>query len=285
MTMFKSNTNKKRISAVRNNILPKKTTSQKYVYRFLLVGFVVGVALLVNTWVSSLDLFPVKQVKIEGEFIYLDEETIKGKISKHSVGGFFDLDISELRNQLVSMDWIEDAFVRREWPDKIVIRVVEKKPVAKWNSSGVLTAAGHLFYPNEFVDKSNLVELNGPDGRHAFILSELNKIQSLYYPAGIHITKLSQNERRSWEMEIDGVEINLGRKNIYKKIENFSVIYTALFKQKISEIKQMDFRYTNGFSILWKQNAVSELADNKFMMSKSQNYMNKQFLIGAMKYV
>ena len=283
--MFKKNKDKKRIPAVRNNILPKKSVSQKYVFRFLLVGCVVGSGLAINMWVSSLDLFPVKQVKIEGEFIYLNEEEIKEKIGGHSVGGFFDLDIEELRNQLVSISWVEDAFVRREWPDKVVIRVVEKKPVAKWSSSGVLTAEGHLFYPKGFVDKSSLVELNGPNGRHGFVLSELNKIQSLYYPAGIKITKLSQNERRSWKMEIDGVEINLGRKSIYKKIENFSVIYATLFKKKINEIKQMDFRYTNGFSILWKQNTVSKLADNKIMISKSQNYMNEQFLIGAMKYV
>jgi len=283
--MFKKNKNKKRISAVRNNVLPKKSVSKVYMYKFALVAVVIGVGVVINNWVSSLELFPVKQVQIEGEFIYLTEETIKKKISKYSVGGFFDLDIAGLRNELVSMVWVDDAFVRREWPDKIVIRVVEKKPVAKWNALGVLTAEGHLFYPENSMDKSNLVELNGPVGRHGFVLSELNKIQSLYYPVGIKITKLSQNERRSWNMQVDGIGIHLGRKNIYKKIENFSFIYASLFKQKISKIKQIDFRYTNGFSILWKPNAETKLIDNKNMISENQNYMNKRFLIGAINYV
>jgi len=283
--MFKKNNDKKRVSAVRNNVLPKRSISKIYMFRGLVVGFVIAVGLLINMWVSSLEIFPIKKVKIEGEFIYLDKEKIKEKISAYSIGGFFDLDIAALRSQLVGMSWVDDAFVRREWPDKVVIRVVEKKPVAKWNVSGVLTAEGHLFYPKNSIDKNNLVDLKGPVGRHGFVLSELNKIQSLYYQTGIQISKLSQNERRSWKMEVDGIEINLGRKNIYKKIESFSVIYSSLFKKKINKIEQIDFRYTNGFAIRWKKNTESKLADNKVMISKIQNYMNEQFLIGAMRYV
>jgi len=283
--MFKKNKNKKRMSAVRKNLLPKKTVSKKNMVRLFLVCLVLGSGLMANKWLSSVTIFPVKQVKVEGEFIFLDEENIRKRISKYSVGGFFDLDISELRNQLVTLHWVDDAFVRREWPDKLVIRVVEKKPVAKWNSSGILTAEGHLFYPKNAVISNELVELSGPENRHGYVLSELNKIQSIYYPAGIRVSKLSQNERRSWKMEVDGIEINLGRKEIYKKVENFSVIYAALFKQKMKEIRLMDFRYTNGFSILWKQDVMSELTDKKDLMSNEQNFMTKHFLIGAMKYV
>ena len=248
--------NKKNVSAVRRNALPKRPVVKTNLFRFVLVAAFVGMGFVVSHWFMTLQVFPVKQVRIEGEFNHLDNNAIKQDIEKFSTGGFFDLDIVSLRSELLGMQWVEDAYVRREWPDTVIIRVVEKEPVAKWNSTGVLTSNGHLFYPEKMMGSKLLVSLNGPDNRHQFVLSEFNKIQSLLYQAGIKVDKLTQNERRSWKMETDGVVIKLGRKDIYKKIENLTGIYKTLLKPQVNKIKQIDFRYTNGFSVQWKNKTV-----------------------------
>ena len=45
----------------------------------------------------------------------------------HSI---FAIPIEERRRRLLAVDWIEDASVSRVWPDRIVVRVRERKPVA-----------------------------------------------------------------------------------------------------------------------------------------------------------
>ncbi len=284
--MFKKNKNRKRVSAVRKNVLPKNTVPKIYITRIILLMLLVGSGYTVSQWYKSLQLFPVKQVRIEGEFNYLDKNLIKERIAAHSVGGFFDLDIISLRNELMSMQWVDDAFVRREWPETVIIRVVEKKPVAKWNTKGVLTAGGGLFFPASSLESLQLVQLKGPQQRHVFVLSEFNKMQSLLHQAGIKINTLSQNERRSWQMGIEGMTVFLGRKNIYKKIESLAGVYATLIKPKVDEIKQIDFRYTNGFAVSWKKKvAIKTNFENIRVMGMNQVKTELGFLIGAIKHV
>ncbi|MDH5393762.1 MAG: FtsQ-type POTRA domain-containing protein [Gammaproteobacteria bacterium] len=223
----------------------------------------------INKLYMALELFPVEQVRIEGEFEYLDKTLIEKNIAGSTIGGFFDLDIASLRDELMKMQWVEAAFVRREWPDTVVIKIKEKKAVAKWGSAAVLTADGRLFYPPEISQVQALVELSGPDNRHEFVLSEFNKIQNLLVLADIKVMSLSQNERRSWQMKVEGISINLGRKNIYKKIESFAGVYASLIKPQVNKIKQIDFRYTNGFAVVWD----TDLAEN--MRINNANVLNK----------
>lgn len=243
---------------------------------FVIAGIVFGIKYLAET----VHLFPVEQVRIEGEFIHLDKNKIEREISDVASGGFFDIDIATVREKLISMQWIEDAFVRREWPSSVVIRVVEKKPVARWNNRGILTDSGELFYPEKTQLTEQLAELEGPEGRYVFVLAEFNKIQSQLYQADITVTKLTQNSRRSWKMMVDGIEINLGRKNIYKKIENFASVYQTLLKPKLNTIERIDFRYTNGFAVKWKK-GMSKLSDAGIDLDTYQRNMNQNLILGA----
>jgi cell division protein FtsQ len=42
----------------------------------------------------------------------------------------YDINIAERRRRLLAIDWIEDASVARVWPNRIYVRVRERKPVA-----------------------------------------------------------------------------------------------------------------------------------------------------------
>jgi len=45
----------------------------------------------------------------------------------HSI---FSVPLAERRRRLLAIDWVEDASVSRVWPDRLVIRIRERKPVA-----------------------------------------------------------------------------------------------------------------------------------------------------------
>jgi cell division protein FtsQ len=59
----------------------------------------------------------------------------------------FGIPLAERRRRLLAIDWVEDASVSRIWPDRVVVRLRERKPVAfVWVRSGILLidAAGVL---------------------------------------------------------------------------------------------------------------------------------------------
>jgi cell division protein FtsQ len=60
---------------------------------------------------------------------------------EHSV---FSVPLAERRRRLLAIDWIEDASVSRVWPDRLVVRIRERRPVAFVSfRSGVLLIDSH----------------------------------------------------------------------------------------------------------------------------------------------
>src|SRR5215471_12038456 len=84
-----------------------------------------------------------------------DAVTIQGlvyasrtKVQRVFAGDFdhsiFAIPLQERRRRLLAIDWIEDASVSRVWPDRLEVRLRERKPVAFVSSgAGVLLVDAH----------------------------------------------------------------------------------------------------------------------------------------------
>lgn len=56
----------------------------------------------------------------------------------------FSVPLGERRRRLLGIDWVEDASVSRVWPDRLVVRIRERKPVAFVSfRSGVMLVDAH----------------------------------------------------------------------------------------------------------------------------------------------
>ncbi len=49
------------------------------------------------------------------------------------------VDVDEARARIEALPWVKSAEVRRVWPDRIEVRIVERKPVAVWQKDGAKT--------------------------------------------------------------------------------------------------------------------------------------------------
>ena len=221
--------------------------------KLLLLSGLCVMVVVIHKQLDFQQVLPISSVKIEGEFIYLDKEQLRQKAIPVVNGGFFSVNLTAVRNTLISLPWVEDVSVRRQWPDQLLVRVMEKKPVVYWGDKAVLSAKGELFIPDKKLTE-NLPHLNGPLGFHKTMFQELARMQAWLLETGLQIQSMKLDERRSWILTMkDGIELRLGRDKMHQRLQKFVSVYKNNFQSETRKIKHIDMRYTNGFAVAWTE--------------------------------
>ena len=198
-------------------------------------------------------IWPIKSVRIEGEFKYLDKQALQQQTLPVVKGGFFSVDLEAIRNALVFLPWVEDVSVRRQWPGTLLVRVIEKQPVVYWGKDAMISAKGSLFKPKN-KPQIDLPKLNGPEKQYKMMLTELARMQAWLLETGLYIQAMKLDARRSWTLRMTtGLELRLGRKQLHERLQRFVSVYKTNLQAEKREIKHIDMRYTNGFAVAWKE--------------------------------
>ena len=79
--------------------------------------------------------FVVESVDVVGEG-RLDEASVRRALGARPGDYFFDLDTRAAQARVQSLPWVDHVVVRRLWPDRVVVQIVEKRPYALWQSGG-----------------------------------------------------------------------------------------------------------------------------------------------------
>lgn len=77
----------------------------------------------------------------------LDINVLQARLATQLGNSLFSFKVDEARNEILNDPWVKDAKVRKVYPDTIVVDVVERKPVALWQSKGEV----HLIAKDGFV--------------------------------------------------------------------------------------------------------------------------------------
>ena len=81
--------------------------------------------------------FTVRSVDVVGEG-RLDESAVRRAVGARPGDYVFELDVAAAQKRVMSLPWVDRAVVRRLWPDRIVVQIVEKRPYALWQNGGEL---------------------------------------------------------------------------------------------------------------------------------------------------
>jgi len=164
----------------------------------------------------------------------------------------FAAPLEERRHVLLGIDWVEDASVSRIWPDRIVARISERKPVAfVLLRSGVqlIDSQGVLLDPPAqaqfaFPVLSGITEKDPLEIRHERVRSFLRVEQDF----GYLVKDLSEvdaadpdNIRVVVQVEERAVELLLGDSDFGRRYQNFLSHYPEIRKRS-PEVKRFDLR-------------------------------------------
>jgi cell division protein FtsQ len=81
--------------------------------------------------------FTVQNVTLEGRAETAQKEIVRMLGIKRGDLMLY-VDVDEARARLEALPWVKSADVRRVWPNRIHVRVVERKPVALWQMDGAV---------------------------------------------------------------------------------------------------------------------------------------------------
>lgn len=195
--------------------------------------------------------FVVQRVDVMGEG-RLNEQDVLRAVNIRPGDYFFGVDLEQAQTRTESLPWVDRAVVRRLWPNRIVVQLVESKPYALWQKEGQLALVnetGVVIAPVVETASlpSGLLHVVGEGAEREVALLEAslkawpdirNKINSAVYVS----------EKR-WDLILDGdVTIKLPKERVDVALASLSNLQaqTQVLDRKISAI---DLRISDRISI------------------------------------
>lgn len=192
-------------------------------------------------------------IDVKGEFIGDSRVAIEREASRWLGKSYFATDLSEIKAELERRPWVASAAIRRVWPDRLVIDIREKKPLAYWNGGRLVSRIGELFAPANPEVAGRLPRLSGPDERVRDVIRMAQDLSGRLARHGLGFAGLSLEARGAWTLNLaNGIEVVLGRDHVDERFERFLAVYEARLVSRSDEVKRIDARYTNGVAVQWK---------------------------------
>lgn len=221
----------------------------------------VAAALLVAglLWLSRSPWFTIRVIELEGDLQHNSVATIRANAAPRLAGNFITLDLDKARAAFEAVPWVRTATLRREWPDRLVVRLAEQHPAALWlaedGNDRLVNEQGEVFEANlGDVEDQALPEFEGPDGSSAQMLAVYQRLKPLFGTAGMNLVSLHLSGRGSWRAGFEGgAEIDIGRGS-----EDELLARSARFVRTFGEVaarypkrplEHADLRHLDGYAL------------------------------------
>ena len=199
----------------------------------------------------------------EGELI----ELINFEINKK----FWELNLNKIKHQLETHNWVKEAVVTREWPNKLSIHIKKYVPVALWNKEYILTSSAKILPINKSISFKNFPTLEMNVNEYEFsegsydndlirsIVNWFNYFQRPLKNYGLNISSQIKEKDGSFNLVIeDSLVLSLGNKNIKERYDRFLILLDQYFINNISKIETIDLRYMSGVSVRYLKNNTKD---------------------------
>src|SRR5690625_1018513 len=125
-----------------------------------------GSLLLAGLWLRSgligSEQWPIRWLDVEGDLKRTSSSQVRAAVASESGRGFFAVDLDAVRSSIEGLPWIMRAEVSRQWPDALHVSVVEHRPVARWNGTGMFRDGGGVLRVRGSESLGGIAWLGGP---------------------------------------------------------------------------------------------------------------------------
>jgi len=197
---------------------------------------------------------PVRSIVIDGPFQRVAAVEVEQAARGSLAGGFISADLDRLRKSVEALAWVDRARVQRLWPDRVRVEIVEQQAAARWGEDGLLNTRGELFATGVRHVPPELPRLDGPPGTEWQVAQRFLAIQARLVEQDLRVAALRLDARGAWELDLlNGVTVRLGRRQVDDRMDRFVEIGAQVIAGRAADIRYVDMRYSNGFSIGWRK--------------------------------
>ncbi len=238
-------------------------------------AFAVGAA----AWASRRPMFALKSIRVEPDvlvgaaavqpFRHVNVATIRQeaipRILNTTRNNFFTVDLEVVRRAVESVAWVRRAQVRREWPNRLVVKVEEHQVLGTWDDGRLVNTFGELFVANpaeaEEDSETPLPELSGPVGSERDVASRYVDLKSWLARLSLVPDQVALSPRYAWSVHIDngsdsvnsdGLTVEIGRERDANTLPERVLRMINAWPQLIAHWPRptlIDLRYPNGFAL------------------------------------
>jgi len=230
--------------------------------------WVIILLLAVSAWffghrISMSSLAPIHYVRVEGELNHIDPDEVTQGLEAKLNGGYFGTDLGAVEQGVKRCGWVDRVEASRVWPDALILKIVEQRPVALWGGEGYLNSRGELFKPHSVDTHPDLPRLFGSPGQEKRLLLTLMRLNQGWRNRGVRVARLDLSERSAWSAEMDnGLKVVFGRQDPVLATERLQKLLPRLGERKFAELHSIDVRYANGMALTWRKLTDIAAPDN-----------------------
>ncbi len=209
---------------------------------FLIIFLVNDRPNIVISYLSSKSGLVVKEVKLSGR-VNADLDEIINLMSVKNNYPIALVNIEKIKNRLETNGWVKHAFVRRNLPSEIEIRLVERTPFALWsinNETLLVSKDGSVITNKQLEEFKKYFLIIGENANiHALELMQVIKSDLELFSKIISATRIGD---RRWNINFEnGVTVMLPELNLLEAWERLKTMNknSKIFER---EIVSLDFR-------------------------------------------
>ncbi|MGA0805199.1 MAG: cell division protein FtsQ/DivIB [Pseudohongiellaceae bacterium] len=202
----------------------------------------------------------ISMVQIEGALHFLSRSELEDTVNRFVATSLVALDLEVLKHELEAEPWVSRAEVRRQWPDRLIIRIEEEVAIARWGKGQLLNQQGRVFQPDNIAEQMQLPYLSGPAGTESMVMQQYQQFNQLLYPLGVRMRDLELNERGAWTITFMNtaqndnlVQVRVGRDDVLERMRRLVTLLESEALTRMPLISGIDLRYGNGLAVTFRE--------------------------------
>lgn len=192
-------------------------------------------------------LFPLRSVQLGAAPQRVIAQEVLAVARDEVRGNFFTVDIERLRQSLEKLPWVRSVTIRREFPDRLVVRLEEHQALARWNGAALVNTYGEIFSAET---GQVLPDFIGQTGDSFEVAQRYVEFSRRLAALDLQVTQIALSPRHAWQLRLsNGMALELGREAMQQRLVRFVAAYPHSLARLAGPVRYVDMRYRNGFAV------------------------------------
>ena len=212
-------------------------------------------------WLAQRPYFALRAIEVRGELQHVTSASVRAAVAGRLKGNYFTMRLDDTRRLLESVPWVAQASVRRVWPNRLRVTLVEHRALGVWDDGRLLSDAGELFVANpaEAEIHGPLPAFDGPEAIARDAARRYYEFAAMLAPLGMRIAAIDVTDRRSWALGVTGIDgaatrLELGRDTdgiaLNDRLAQIVAAYPMVAARVGGVPQSIDARYPNWLAAL-----------------------------------